>query len=406
MHTSERRATGMNERVAARGSAALVVAALVAACGPSAKLPPPPRRVGVAVPPTSTSSAPSAAPLPDPRATELERLVAERDALSDPARTYSRLVQKKPPRRYAVPSTGPFPAPGRAAKVVLYAFGRADVAGCGSSTNEPFRPDGTLCGDVVAPGVEVQGDERARIEALVPAAEAALAAQKKTGHYAHRPIVRCGFDAHHAVAFYDAQGNAIAKLLVCFTCGEWIVAPSSEATGGVSPGLMTADERKTLAEIFDAHGLAAWASDGPLADEVRAYERATYGTEQEPTARGLAKRAERLAPGSGVPGDRAMRALSEDDRRKLCGWVAKEVRPTGEPTRERGYECLDGARWRSQAGDPGCAKTEIRCDAKVSEVEACLRVFREPDHLCAPPAEVPAACKGLTGCLPGLMRLP
>lgn len=262
----------------------------------------------------------------------------------------------------------------------------------------------TLCGDVVAPGVEVTGDERAKIEALVPTAEATLAEQKTHGHWTLRASMRCGFDAHHAVALYDSTGTVIAKMLLCFTCGEWIVSPGSDATGRAEPRTMTSDERKTLAEIFDRHGLAAWACDTPLATEVSEYERRAFGTEREPTARGKARRLARLASGSGAPKDVAIRDLGRSDRAKLCEWAASEVRPTREGTGTHGYECTGGAQWVSEMTEPTCATAPSSCTKTVAEVESCLRVFREPEDLCASPGDVPAECRGLLDCLPGLVR--
>lgn len=381
----------------------LAVAAGVASCRTPSTAEPPtiarPSRQPDA--PVSRKSAP---PQPAPRELELERLLAERDALADSSRTFSVLTQTRPKTPYSVPQLGKFPAPGVATRVVLYAFGRAPVAGCDDDARAPFTAQGTLCGNVVAPGVEVTGEERAKIEALVPSAEALVERQKRDSHRISRAVMRCGFSAHHAVALFDATGSVIAKMLLCFTCGEWIVSPGSEATGGKDPRVMSDEERHTLAEIFDRHGLAAWACDTPLAHEVHEYELETFGTEREPTARGSARRLARLASGSGAPKDIAIRNLGSRDRARLCEWAAREVRPTREPARSRGYACPSGVEWGSEMTEPSCATSPTRCTKTVGEVEACLRVFREPEDLCASPAEVPTECRDLLDCLPGIVR--
>jgi len=378
-------------------AASLLLGAMVSSC--AAHTPAPPRA-------SHGAAVKASVPRPPPREVELGRLLAERDALADPRATFSAITQRAPRRPYAVAAQGPFPRPGDAAEIRLYTFGRGRLEGCPAGPRLPFTEEGTLCADVVVPGVVLGAVHRARVESLVPDAEARLVEEKKGDYVASRPVTRCDFDPHHAVAFFDAEGSAIAKILVCFSCGEWIVSPSSEATGGTEPHQMTPAERATLAALFDVHGLAAWAMAGPLADEVRAYEVARFGTEQAPTALGLARRATRLAPGSGAPRDTPMRALSRADRARLCAWIAAEVRPAREPTRTRGYACTSGARWTNRIAEPACATTPTACESTVGEVEACLRVLREPEDLCAAPEEVSKACQGLLGCLPGLTREP
>ncbi len=331
---------------------------------------------------------------PSARDKELERLIAERDRLRDPGLTFSRFPQTAPPRPYSIPPRGAFPDRARVARAVLYTFGRSRVPGCTAVNRLPFTSAGTLCPDVVAPGVELDADELRRAFDLVPAAIIA-----HQGRSAKRPVLRCEFDPHHAVAFFDAAGSVVAKMLVCFSCGEWIVAPTTEALGGVEPSMMSENEHATLAKLFDAHGLAAWAFSGALAEEVGRYELATYGTEDEPTQAGLARRARRLAPGSGAPKSTAIRDLSREERQALCDWAAHEARPAGREARNSGYECEDGRSWSTAANEPECATSKSTCGHTVGEVEACLRVFREPDHFCVAP---PAPCLGVLECLPGV----
>lgn len=394
------RATRSESTRSAEAIALVALALLALACSPPRPAPvvPPLESSADAAPPSTDASAgasPEVSVSP-----EMERLLAESERLEDPDITFSRVAQTPPPRRYSVARRGRFPVR-ETARAVIYTFGWSLVHGaCGPDDPVPFTRAGTLCPDVVSPGVVLDADETGRVTALLSASDAALAEAKKSSHWSRRAVTRCDFDPHHVVAFYDARGVALGQILVCFTCGEWQVTPGAESLGGGDPAVMTPDERATMAALFDAHGFAAWRF-GSKSDEVMAYERSVYGTRKQPTKAGLERRARRLAKGSGAPPSSRVRDLDVVDRQKLCDWSAYRVEPTGEAWRERCYQCDDGRKWTTTTTVAACATTPVSCDRTVADIEACLRVYREPDDLCS--ASPPPPCAGLLDCLPGIV---
>lgn len=352
--------------------------------------------------------APAQTPSPSLPVVAMERLVAERDHLSDAASTFSRVVQALPSRPYAVRTRGTFPSH-EVSSSTLFTFGRSRVRG--TCEHPPFTSAGTLCGDVVAPGAVLDSEERRIVTGL------AEAAATRSNHEVSP--ARC-FDPHHAIAYFDSGGAVVANVLVSFSCAAWSISPST-SENVAKPRAMLPHEQDALAKLFDGHGLAAWARrlvrhvppflvEHPppttLETEVDAYELATYGTEESPTPAGVERRGRRLMAGSGAPKEKPLRDLSAEQRRELCEWMTEEARPTRGPTSygagEHGYECDDGRRWISTRGGPACWTNKTECAHTVAEVESCLRVFREPDHLCTSP---PRECAAVRECLPGFVRV-
>ncbi len=336
----------------------------------------------------------------------MEARVRELDRLGDPVGNYGTTPQTVPPK-YRVPAArAQFPA-ARVARATMVTFGHTPREGeaCDAEA-EPLRANGTYCADVKTGHADLTTEEREAVLRLPTLVEAA---RKLSEQKPPRSIVtlRCGFDPHHALVFFDAEGTPIARIVVCFTCGEWIVAPASAPTGGTAPTAMPADVRALFARIANAHALATWLYDDAERGAFETYLRATYGTEAEPTARGREKRRARLASGSGVAQEKPLRGLDENDRARLCRWTNEEVRPERGQRRRNpdgyGYECKDGAQWLGAPERKACASKALPCDRSVAELEACLRVFREPEDLCESP---PKACEGLLDCLPGLVRRP
>lgn len=344
-------------------------------------------------PPSATSAGPSA----EERAYQAE--LDLRDRLADRRITFAEKGQPPPKHPFRVPAKGPFPKREAIARAELLTFGRSTIAGCAT---EPLAPSGAYCPDVVAPVATATDEE---LEALVPIAQGKLGDRVHVGadgkKHVTRAVMRCGFDPHHAVVFYDRDGRALGTIVVCFTCHEWLVTPGNDETGGDTPSVMSVAERQKLQDIFEAHKLGARLfGDDDYADRVHAYERQIYGTRDLPTPAGLERRRQRLLPGSGLPKDRPMRDLGRDDRTKLCEFFGSEVRPRHGGA---GYECLNGARFSVDADAATCAKAPWTCTATVGEVETCLSVFHEPNDLCG---ETKAECKAVLGCLPGVRVLP
>lgn len=316
---------------------------------------------------------------------------------------------ENPPRpRRTLPSAGLVPV-AKVARIEAYAFNRArDRFQRGPHCEvreEPFARDGRTCGDVRLPMASLSPDEVARVAGLLAASEARLAEMKKATYVVKRAVVRCGFDPHHALALYDANDQLLGRIVICFSCHEWLVVPASEATGGGEHVVMTAEEGDVLRAIVDAHDLGASLFEDERLREAYAYDNARYGWRDQLTPLGVARRKARLArSASGVDTTRRLVDLTRDERALLCGWLDDEVTPSlGRRGDAHGYECKAGEEWLVDYGEPACPKRPLGCNASVAEAEACLRDLVAPDHLCGP---APKTCDGLLGCLPGITRRP
>lgn len=340
---------------------------------------------------------------PDEVRPDMEALLEARAAFFDPAGTVGSGAVS--PRFGPLPRKGPI-AIDRVARIE--AFSSTGSFGGGPScapTAEPFAPSGRFCGDVRLPGATLTDEEVRRVTALLEAAEGKYGPKSaRDGRYASRPVLRCGFDPHHAFVLYDADGRVLGAITVCMTCHEWVVRPSSPGTGENGEVLFDDAERKTLGAILEAHHLGAWIFDDadPRQAEVIAYERRVYGTEEDPTARGVARRAKRLeASRSGVAVTKKLSELTVAERDLLCQWTSDVVRPGRRNGGGHGYDCPNGVSWSAMYGEKSCRERPLACSVSVSDLEACLRVLREPEDLCGPP---PERCRPLMDCLPGIER--
>lgn len=334
----------------------------------------------------------------------MEARLREQEGLRDPRGTYGDAPQTPAKGFRSIAATGRFPAEAIArATMVTFGHSAGGKNPCAPEA-EPLRANGTFCSDVRVGHTDLGDGERRSVLALQ---ELVMAADPKAPRPARFSVTvtRCDFDPHHGIVFFDAQGAPVARIVICLSCGEWIVAPASEPTGGARPTVMPKEARALFVRIAEAHGLAPGMFDDGQQRALRTYVEDTYGTEDEPTALGREKRRKRLASGSGVPRDRALRDLGPDDRAKLCTWVNEEVRPEGS-LRQRnkegyGYECPDGTAWVGKPLEAECAARPLSCAATVATLEACLVEFREPQSLCGPP---PKSCEGLLDCIPGVAR--
>ncbi len=358
----------------------VVVLLLVAGCGGQASAPhrasshvetrPP------AVVDAGAREADSAPPPVDP---VLEARVAEADALFDWRNTFFQQPQAVPKKARPILEKGPFPG-NTMASAKAYAFGFAHTLGCGDSV--PFAANGTLCPNVVAPGTALTAEQRESVLALIREAE------KNERPDRHPAVSRCDFDPHHTIVFYDEAGAPIARLLICFTCGEWLASPGVHALGGAHQGIMSAVQRRTLARLFDDLHLGAWMFDHQIAEAVTAYE-----------ARIPGRRARRLAAPSGVASEKAARDASPEERVRLCTWIAETRWPEGHPG--QGFECENGRRWNF----PDRCEATLRCSAPLRVIEECTRIFlQEPADVCT--TKVSVECAGVLDCLPGMEIAP
>ncbi|HRG99907.1 MAG TPA: hypothetical protein PLR99_26860 [Polyangiaceae bacterium] len=296
-------------------SSLALVAVLGAACAAGRDAPPPEPSRGLArMSDAGTTDASAARPDAEPAgATSDEERAYQaelelRDRLADRRVTFAAVGQPAPRHPFRVAAKGPSPKREAIARAELVTFGRSSLPRC---DREPLAPSGAYCPDVVAPVAAATDEE---LEALVPIAQGKLGDRVYVadgGRHVVRAVMRCGFDPHHAVVFFDRDGRVLGTIVVCFTCHEWIVAPGNEENGGDAPSVMSDAERTKLQAIFEAHRLGARLyGDDDYAVRVHDYERRIYGTREVPTAAGLERRRQRLLVGSGLPKDRPLRDLA------------------------------------------------------------------------------------------------
>ena len=351
------------------------------------------------------SRAPVARPVDPALRPDMEALLREREEFFAEGRNVGATSSARHPTRTRLAGAGSIPTK-RVARIDAMAFNRKPGRGPACAPEEePFARDGGLCGDVRLPVATLTEPEKARVLRLLDDAEEAYRrATTQDGHYALRAVIRCDFDPHHAFVLYDDAGRPVGTIDVCLTCHQWLVRPASVWTGRGEAVALAEGERKALASILDDHGLGAWIFDeeDPRMQAVSAYERALYGTEEEPTPRGIVRRRQRLeATPSGVARTKRLSELTRGERAALCRWTAESVRPGRRDGAGHGYECANGTTWLASYGEEDCGVRLLPCSANVGELEACLRELREPEDLCGSPAE---PCKSLMQCLPGLVN--
>jgi hypothetical protein len=359
---------------------------------------------------------------------EMEALLTELLKFREPQGTYGLLSLQKPPASFrALPALKAFPK-SSVSRAVMVTYGDFELKP--ACADMPFAKDGTLCGSVYVPDKELSPSELSEVLGVIP-----VDPPPNTPGHLTVAVVGCGFDAHHAVVFYDDKGAPIGKVLVCFTCGEWLVTPGSYLSGSNRPAVIGEKAETALRRIAASHDLAPWRfgdADEALRTRLDAYVLARYGTEESPTAARLARRSQRLAPGSGVSKEKKLRELTPEERLKLCRWTANEAKTAPgrfdpmsygsryddlrtEPRRVTntnpgplenddgsGWNCPDGTPWAHHPSNRRCMERVLPCDQSVERLEACLEKFREPKDLCA--TELPE-CEGLRDCIPLLERL-
>jgi hypothetical protein len=237
--------------------------------------------------PDAAPSSPEIQQLPRRRReARLDERLDQLDLILSPRATVrgSGATNPAPARPRRTPTT--FPARSAVATIRAYAFnGTYPCAG-----NEPFARDGRLCDDVILPASELSLDERNRVLDLFDAARAEEhrgAHLARGEHFARRIQTRCDFAPHHALVMFDARGDRLATIPVCFTCGEWQSQPPLSAIGGLSPTVMETAERAVVREVLDQHGLFPWAFIPSDLRELIEYEAAVYGPPRHRTPIGL-----------------------------------------------------------------------------------------------------------------------
>ncbi|MFO0668668.1 MAG: hypothetical protein U0235_03425 [Polyangiaceae bacterium] len=342
--------------------ASLLAVAVTLSLAGCASAPPPQRHDAPKATASSASSAASAAPEApaggDVRP-DMEALLRERAAFFSADGATVGGATAPPARAGKLPTKGPI-ATKRVARIDAVAFsghfGRGPTC---RPSEEPLAKDGRLCGDVHLPIATLTEPEKARVLALLVEAEQKYGpSSARNGSYASRPVLRCGFDPHQALLLYDDAGGLLGTITICMTCHEWLVRPASGGTGDGAPAWADPDERATFAAVLDAHGLGAWIfdEDDPRQKAAITYEREVYGTEDDPTPRGIERRKRALAAStSGVDASKKLADLSRAERAALCTWTADVVRPGRRNGGSHGYECKD-ADWVADYGEADCGK--------------------------------------------------
>jgi hypothetical protein len=271
----------------------------------------------------------------------------------------------------------------------------------------PFTADGRLDGRVILPEVLLTNEERDRVLALVRAAEERQRQADVDRSKTKEPVSRCVFENHHAFVFFDAAERPIAKLLLCFSCGELVASPGDRALGGGDPKILSDEERETFQAIFDGHGLGAWTyGNGAELHEVLDYEARVYGFWPTLTAAGRERRARREDRPSGVPLDLTPKSASREDSERFCIWLRAEMwsrqRRSGVGTKSvmGSFECSSGRVFRFGEDGTRPCDTPSLCDVPFGRMEACLRAsfLKGPEDLCD--HGLPGECDGLSKCLP------
>ena len=363
--------------------AAWALSVLVSACAPTSTRPAASRPAEST--PASTDRAaelPRLDPLKEAQLAQMQRLADWRNIA---------LAQGQPPKtKQAIRSSGAFPY-SAIASARAYTFGRTpfDIPCESSEDLAPFAKDGFLCPDVVLPPAD-----------LSPAQLQAVLHSLRVQDGKHRMVLRCGFDAHHVLVFYDARGVAIAKLLVCFTCGEVQAFPPIPALGGTEPGTMTSFE--SVLEVFDQAGLTPWAYGN---DELWQYRRTRdeARSRQTPSSQQVPPEA---TLDSGVSSEKPSFSLSQQERDRV--WLAylaalAEAASGSEPRSPEflrngaGIECQSG-RQISLAYTAHCPELPRQCAAPVAQVENCLRTLTwKVREICERPHP---ECAAIFECLP------
>ena len=258
-----------------------------------------------------------------------------------------------------------------------------------------FDKKGRFCPHIVEPGVELQEGQFKRMLAFLAQAEAGAFRESES---ASRPRSRCEFDPHHFVLFLDAENRPVGQLEICFTCGEWLAQPHSEALSGDAPAMMYSEERRFLLALCDELKLpGCFVGDEVFMEAFYKYRQNIY-FDSNGDASERAKQ-ELLKKQSGVDGAGALKNASDEDKIRLCALAQEYLSFSFIGSRnfalcEQEHRALQ--RWSFQE----CISQFPRCSAKMEQAESCLRKIVEPPSFWCKDS-LPDECKGLEDCTLG-----
>lgn len=323
-----------------------------------------------------------------PTATPLPALISERlGPLYErvafelaPKNFYFEHANQAPPGFPGLRKNAPFPS---GAGVVLrgFAFGfdhvepkpsvlDAERPGCGASL---VARDGSMCPSVLYPGVSLSEAQARELMAI-------LQAKNPT-----QKVVPNGYGWRFGVLALDQRGVPLAQVLVDADVIKLFSIPGSGEVDYLS------DARRTRLRTL----LAELGLFQPLDAELAALDR------RQQELDGELHDARFLPSDSGLAVDLRLRELDARQRAILCAW-REQVFRRGPIHAQGGIECNDHTAFVG-LDYAQCQSEFPQCDARVSEIESCLR--RQRFDVCSErPAS--ASCRTLRGCLPGIRATP
>jgi hypothetical protein len=334
--------------------------------------------LAIACAPTGSATSPTATPVPatvfaDGGPTSFEtRLRAEIEALGVPSSLYLGREQRRfePPidlQSLTVPATLP------RARMFAYDFADEAYGACGDRI---AGRDGTLCSSAVAPGSRLS-------PAQTTLAAAILRDAPRT--FSQRARVSC-FEPHHAVVFFGEDDRPVAEITICFTCGNFHLAP-----GPAEEASMSDAEAMFFANLCRELGVGACPATGKAILPDLPPEAATSLSPAE-ARRARVERA--LSRPMGVDPQRRVSALSPAEKRLACAWLQSAVHLIGS-----GIPCADGRTLVAEEPSECVAGPARTCRATIADLTACARSRLQP--LCG--ADAPS-CARSDSCRWGFSR--
>jgi hypothetical protein len=245
--------------------------------------------------------------------------------------------------------------------------------------DQVLTDDGRLCPSAVVPAKPLS---RQQVDALLE-----LAARAPGQHR-----LRCGFNPHHAFVFTDAGDRPVADVRVCFECGEWSLNGEYQVS-------MPDGAYAQLAELCQRLGLGGC----PLAAEPGRTESAAWTREEfwrwyeqgDPP---------RASSALGIAKDKALSAMTEVERRKLCAYRTSEVQRSALDAPDPSYDFGGGRTYRIQSFGE-CLERFPNCDLPLEALENAAFHLNRQGRLAKPEACIERWVFGPVGqCLWGISR--
>lgn len=305
--------------------------------------------------------------MPDP--------VVDRVALLiDPQKTVGAVGSSRPPKHFRpIPAKRQGVFPGvkvTTARAVVYRYTGLDES-C-----ELLDGKGGLCPNVHEPQVDLTAEQLERTLQLVRGAsiysEQSVTPSGAT-RKAKRPVLRCDFNPHHAIVFYQ-DDQPVGTLEVCFECGQWLATPEVAAANGES--VMVETEVRFFGELFEQLKLPVFPPDTT--------------TSQFEAALSRVRAQVRLSLSETAIGD-----TPPAERPMLC--ARAEALLYGQPWVGRSFRCPGGFAWTGLAWRECVARFPTACPSASAQVFDCIERLTQVDAACADEESIKAACPSPCG---------